>query len=301
MGTVLLYVLLSLPLVGAYIILGMGLTVIYQASRVLNLAHGALAMGAAYVTYQAYQWQLPLPLCVVLGIAFGAVCGVLVEAIFVRRLRSAGPTSQTVGTVAFLSLSIAVATRKFGSLPVVAPAVIPRGAIRLAGGFVPYNLLFIFPIALAVAVLLFILFEFTDIGLKMRGAAQNRRGAALRGVNPDRTAALAWALAGGLAGLAGILLAGATGLDPFSLSLGFLPAFVAALIGGLESMPGVVVGAVIIGLVQGMVPLLQYVPVAGVIVQGQGTPQLALGVLALAVMALRGSRLVAADARADVL
>ena len=101
--------------------------------------------------------------------------------------------------------------------------------------------------------------------------------------------------------MAGILLAGATELDPFSVSLGVLPAFVAALIGGLESMPGVCLGALIVGIVQGMVPYLATLPKVGGVMQGQGAPELVLSVLALAVMATRGARLVAGDVRGETL
>lgn len=301
MNTFFLYLVLSLPLVGAYALLGLGITVIYQASRVLNLAHGAMAMGAAYAAYQLAHWRVPAYIAVVMGVVVGALLGLIVENIFVRRLRSAGPTTQTVGTVAALTLAIAFAARIWGTLPLNAPRVLPRGALQLPGGFVPYDLLGIFPIALLIGGAMFALFQFTDVGLAMRGAAQNRRGAALRGVDPDRTAAFAWILGGALAGLSGILLAGATGLDPYGISLGVLPAFVAALIGGLESMPGVCIGALIVGVVQGMVPAMAQIPKVGPIAQGQGAPELVLSVLALAVMALRGIRLATSDVRGDML
>jgi branched-subunit amino acid ABC-type transport system permease component len=300
-GTFLLYFVLSLPLVGAYALLGLGITVIYQASRVLNLAHGAMAMGGAYVTYQFVKWGLPLALAVAGGILAGALLGILVERVFVRQLRASGPTTQTVGTVAVLSGAIALASRLWGTLPVNAPRILPRGALRLGDGFVPWTQLGIFPIALAGGALLFALFKFTDVGLAMRGAAQNRRGAALRGVNPDHTAMLAWLLGGALAALAGVLLAGATELDPFSVSLGVLPAFVAALIGGLESLPGVCLGALIVGTVQGMVPALGSVPGISHVLQTQGAPELVLSVLALVVMGLRGARLVTGDVRSETL
>jgi len=301
MQTLILYLLLSLPLVGAYALLGLGITVIYQASRVLNLAHGAMAMGGAYATYQFAKWHVPVYISVLLGIAAGALLGVLVERIFVRRLRSAGPTTQTVGTVAALTFAIALAARIWGSDPVVAPRVLPKGALRFADGFVPWTEFGIFPIALAGAAVLFALFQFTDIGLAMRGAAQNRRGASLRGVDPDRTAMLAWVIGGGFAGLAGILLAGATELDPYSVSLGVLPAFVAALIGGLESMPGVCLGALVVGVVQGIIPAFTSVPAVGSVFQGQGAPELVLSLVALLVMTLRGQRLVMSDVRAESL
>jgi branched-subunit amino acid ABC-type transport system permease component len=301
MQTFLLYLILSLPLVGAYAMLGLGITVIYQASRVLNLAHGAMAMASAYACFQLTRWHIPLVLAVVGGLVCGGLMGLLIERVFVRRLRSAGPTTQTVGTVAALTASIALASRVWGTLPVDAPRVLPRGALHFGSGFVPYELLGIFPIALGGGAVLFALFQFTDVGLAMRGAAQNRRGASLRGVDPDRTAMLAWLLGGVFAGLAGILLAGATSLDPFSISLGVLPAFVAALIGGLESLPGVCVGALVVGVVQGMVPAFAQVPGVGAVLQGQGAPQLVLGVLALVVMSTRGARLATGDVRGEAL
>jgi branched-chain amino acid transport system permease protein len=300
-STLLLYTVLSLPLIGAYALLALGITVIYQASRVLNLAHGALAMAAAYTTYQIDRMGLSLPAALLAGVGAGAALALLVERFLVRRLRPNGPTAQTVGTVGVLLLSIAVVARLFGTLPVTPPEVFPAGALRLPGGFVPYRQIGIFPVALAAGGALFALFRFTDVGLAMRGAAQNRRGAALRGVDPDRTAALAWLIGGALAGVAGILLASAGSLDPYSISLGVLPAFVAALIGGLESMPGVCVGAAVIGLVQGLVPALATLPGLGAAFAGQGSPVLVLGVVALVVMALRGSRLAVGDVRGDLL
>jgi branched-subunit amino acid ABC-type transport system permease component len=301
MGTLLLYVALSLPLIGAYALLGLGITVIYQASRVLNLAHGALAMSGAYAVYQLVRWHVPVGIAVVGGVVAGALLGLLVERVLVRRLRPAGPTTQTVGTVAALTLAIAIVARVFGSSAVSAPRVLPDGAVQLGGGYVSYDQVGVFPIALLGAAALFALFQLTDVGLAMRGAAQNRRGAALRGVDPDRTAALAWLIGGALAGLAGILLAGATSLDPYNIALGVLPAFVAALIGGLESMPGVCLGAAIIGGIEGVVPALAKLPGLGNVFGAQGAPQLVLGLVALAVMASRGSRLVTGDVRAATL
>jgi branched-subunit amino acid ABC-type transport system permease component len=301
MSRLLLYAVLSLPLIGAYALLGLGITVIYQASRVLNLAHGAFAMMGAYATLELSRSHVPVVFAVAGGVAIGAVLGLVVERVLVRRLRSAGPTTQTVGTVAALTLGITIVARVFGSRPVEATRVLPSGALHFAGGYVSYDRVGVFPVAIAGAAALVALFRFTDIGLAMRGAAQNRRGAALRGVDPDRTAALAWALGGALAALAGILLAGATVLDPYGIALGVLPAFVAALIGGLESMPGVCIGAALIGAIVGIVPALSSLPAVGGVLGSQGAPELVLGVVALVVMATRGSRLVGSDVRGETL
>jgi branched-chain amino acid transport system permease protein len=137
----------------------------------------------------------------------------------------------------------------------------------------------------------FALFRFTSLGLAMRLAADNRRAAALMGIDPERTTAAAWLIGGLFAGLGGVLLAGASGLHPYILPLQMLPAFVAALIGGLDSAGGALLGSVVVGLAIGIVPSL------GDIGRQVGAPQAALTLLAFVIMALRGKRFQASDVR----
>lgn len=113
------------------------------------------------------------------------------------------------------------------------------------------------------------------------------------GVDPDRMTDLAWAIGGGLAALAGVLLASVTNLHPYTLTLQALPAFVAALLGGLGSIEGAVAGAAVVGLTQGAVP---YLPLG----ESEGAPQLFLAVIALLAMAARGQKLVGTDVRGGI-
>ena len=99
----LVYSALSLPLVGAFAMFAVGIVVIYRASRVLNLAHGAMAMVPAYIAYQAVKSGMPAVFGPFVGIAAGAILGVLVERVMLRSLRPKGPAVQTVGTVAVVS------------------------------------------------------------------------------------------------------------------------------------------------------------------------------------------------------
>src|SRR5207302_6440420 len=174
-------------------------------------------------------------------------------------------------------------------------SVVPRGTLAVAGVSVRYGALGLFAVGLLISAGLFAFFRFSEIGLAMRGAAQNRTAAALMGVDPDLAAAAAWALGGALAALAGILLAAVTNLDPYNLSLEVLPAFVAVLLGGMENLTGAVWGAAIAGLAFGLVPTLTKVPVIGRVFLYSGAPQLVLTILALGVMAARGRRFSAAD------
>src|SRR5437773_8359054 len=136
MSQILVYAFLSIPLIGAFSLFAVGISGIYRASRVLNLAHGAMAMVPAYVFYSLTRAGLPMPVGLVLSILTGAALGLVVERIFVRRLRAQGPTAQTVGTVAVTGLLIALAAKIWGTTPVLAPHVFPDGEIRIAGAAV---------------------------------------------------------------------------------------------------------------------------------------------------------------------
>ncbi|HXA41296.1 MAG TPA: ATP-binding cassette domain-containing protein [Candidatus Solibacter sp.] len=288
---------LAIPLIGVYVLFAVGIVVIYRASRVLNLAHGALALVPAYAFFSLAKLGVPLPLAVILAVAGGAALGVLTEAVVVRRLRRQGPVAQTVGTIAVYGLAVAVAVRVYGSAPLLPPRLLPPGAIPVGAGSLRIAALWMFGTGAVATLLSLALFRFTDLGLAMRAAADNRRAAGLMGVNPDLTTSAAWALGGGLAGLAGVLVGTYGNIDAFTLGLQVLPAFVAALIGGLDSLTGALIGCAIVALVQAEIPALSMLPVIGGPASSVGAPQVLLMVVAFVVLATRGKRLVAGEGR----
>ena len=294
MTRLLVFLLLSLPLVGAYAIFSLGLVVIYRASKVLNLAHGAMAMIPAYLVFTMRELGIPMLFAFPLGIVAGAVVGVGIERAFVRPLRNVSPTAQTVGTVAALGLTVSLAGKIWGTGGRTAPHVFPEGQISVADSAIRYGEIGLFIVMILVAGGLYLLLQRTGLGLAMRGAADNPRAASLMGVDPDLATSGAWALGGATAAIAGILLAAVTTLHPVVLALQALPALVAALIGGLGSLPGAVVGAAIVGATQGMVPAVSALQ------RIEGSPQLLLALLAFGVMAARGERYVATDVRTSV-
>lgn len=340
--------LLSLGNVGAYSILAVGIVMIYRASKVLNLAHGAMVMFPPYVVkimiggassgarvlaaltvgatagpltasllmkvaprkvrvpagtivaalvtvglVAAAKAGLPTVAAVAVGIISGASLGYLVERVFVRSLRAQGPTAQTVGTVAALGLIVAVGAKVFGTGGENSVKLFPEKFIEVAGGSIKFGEIMLFFIALAITGGLIMLFQKTDLGLVMRGTAENRRAAALMGVDPDRITALTWIMGGSLAGISGIMLASVTNLHPYVLSLQALGAFVAALLGGMASLPGAVAGAVIVGLTQAIFPNL------GFFENIQGVEQLFLALVAVGAMVTRGQRIVGGDVRSE--
>lgn len=294
MTSILKFLLLSTPLIAAYAIFAIGIVVIFRASKVLNVAHGAMAMVPAYLTYAMVEGGIPMVVAFPLGVVAGAALGVGVERVFVRPLRNVSVTAQTVGTVAALGLMVALSGKIWGTGTLPAPTVFPTGTIQLGSSTLRYGQIGLFVVMLGVTVGLTALLQLTDIGLAMRGAADNRRAASLMGVDPDVATSGAWALGGGTAAIAGILLAAVTNLNPLTLSLQAIPAFVAALIGGLGSLYGAVVGAFVVGATIGVIPAFPSLQ------RVQGMQQFVLAVLAIAVMASRGERYVASDIRSEL-
>src|SRR5258708_22252569 len=197
---------LAIPLLGVYALVAVGIVVIYRASRVLNLAHGALALVPAYAFFSLAKLGVPLPLAVILAVAGGAALGVLTEAVVVRRLRRQGPVAQTVGTIAVYGFAVAVAVKVYGSAPLLPPRLLPLGAIPVGAGSLRFAALWMFGIGAVATLLSLALFRFTDLGLAMRAAADHRRAAGLIGVHPGLTTSAAWALGGWLPGLPGGLV-----------------------------------------------------------------------------------------------
>ncbi|MFY9586375.1 MAG: branched-chain amino acid ABC transporter permease, partial [Actinomycetota bacterium] len=179
MRSLLVSLFLSIPLIGAFAIFALGISVIYRASRVLNLAHGAMAMVPAYIFKELVEAGIPVLVSLPIVIVLGAALGVGVEVFVVRRLRAQGPTAQTVGTVAVTGLLIALTARIWGTSAIIAPKVFPEGEIRVSGAAIRYGDIGLFCVGIVVALALFAFFKYTQVGLAMRGAAQNRRAASL--------------------------------------------------------------------------------------------------------------------------
>src|SRR5689334_17313500 len=267
---------LAVPLMAAYAMFALGIVLIYRASRVLNLAHGVMAMLPSYVVLELRRHGLPMPVALIAGVASGALLGAAVEMVFVRRLRRISETAQTVGTVAVFGLVVAFSAKAFGTAPVRPPSIFPDKTITFADSGITYGQLGLIGTSVVLTVGLFALFKFTRLGLAMRGAASNRTAAALMGVNPDRTTQVAWMLGGALAAVAGILLSAVTTLDPYNFPLQALPGFVAALIGGLGSMPGALIGSVVVGIATGVAPALSGLPLVGRFFSAVGSAQMVL-------------------------
>jgi branched-chain amino acid transport system permease protein len=246
------YFLLSLALIGAFAIFAVGLVLIYQASRVLNLAHGAMATLPAYGVYTLDDHGVPVLIRLPIAAVVGAGVGIAVERVFVRILRRQGPTAQTVGTVAAFGIITAVAGKVWGTAALRAPTVFPEGGISISGSLLSWGQLGIFVVSLLFAAGVFALFKYTRLGLAMRAAAENPAESRLVAIPVGRMLMLGWGMAAVCGALAGVLVAPTLFLDPNMMGPVMIYSFAAAVLGGFDSPFGAILGGWIIGIAENL-------------------------------------------------
>jgi len=233
-----------------YALVAIGFSLIYGIIRLINFAHGDVVMIGAFVTLGLMQLaRIPFPLIAVTVLAAGAIVGTLIERGAFRPMRGA---PQVTGFIS--SLAVSIILQNFGillltaqprnfSFPDYLQKVINIGAVS----FRMVDVL-ILCTALFLMVMLLLLVNNTRLGVAMRATAENLDVARLMGININRTIMAAFAIGSALAGIAGLMWGGKFGqIDPL---LGYIPglkSFVAAVIGGVGSIPGAMLGGFILG------------------------------------------------------
>lgn len=238
--------------VGAqYALVALGFVVIYRATRVINFAQGGLVMLGAYLTYNFHQtWGLPFFVAVLCAVLVSGLLGVAVEALILRRMVGQPTFAVLMITIGMLFVIEQVVTTVWGfdALNLGDPWEVRTAKV----GEVVLSVRDIWTIGLAAAVLaaFFAFFRYSAMGVAMRATALDQEAALAQGISARRVFAVSWAIAGGVAALAGVTAAaGAAALSP-QVEFIALRAFPAMILGGLDSPGGAVAGGVIIGLTQ---------------------------------------------------
>lgn len=236
-----------------YALAGMGLVVVHKATRTVNFAHGALVMLGAYATFVVVKLlSLPYWLAYLAApLAVGLVAAVL-ELVILRPLRRADSFIVVVATV-YLAIGLQEAVRLPYDVEILAVPPFVSGRPFLLGELiVPRETLWIVCGALTCAAVSIFIFVRAGIGRSMRAMASNMRGAQLCGYSVDGTYALAWFFGGALGGLAGAFSAPSLGVTPELMVIAIIPAFVAAVIGGFDSLRGTIFGGLILGVAENL-------------------------------------------------
>jgi branched-chain amino acid transport system permease protein len=236
-------------LAAIYALLACGYVLIYRVSRVMNMAHGELTMLGAYVLYSTGALFVGHPLTAVgMAIALSLVIGVVVYLVLMRRM-----TGEMVLAAILTTIALGILLRGLIVLVWSAAQQHPLETLRFAnppielfgGARISICAALIVLTAVAVYGSLFAFLRFGRWGMRMRAAGQNPLLAAQRGVNLHAVYALAWGLSTLTGSLTGMLIALDSGLDQTMVVIG-LKAFAPALVGGLDSLVGALIGAVIV-------------------------------------------------------
>ncbi len=233
-----------------YAAVALALVLIWRATRIVNFAQGAMLMITTFIASAVINRTGSYAVGFVVALASGLVFGAITERVVIRPVEGAPPLNAVIVTLGLYTLLVAVAGMIWGTSPRAFPAAFSLQGYKVGGTTLLFspNDTFIVAVVVGVALLLALLFRATRLGLQMRAAAFAPEVARLLGTRVGRMFTLGWALAAVAGSLAGVLVAPAVFLGPNNFDPILISGFVAAVLGGLDSPPGAVVGGVILGL-----------------------------------------------------
>jgi len=249
MEAVLLQVLAGLATGSIYASLALALVMIYQATHLVNFAQGEMAMFATYIAWSLVNAGMGYWAAFLLTVLIAFVLGVLIERVVIRPVENAPVLAVVVVFIGLLVILNSIAGWIFSytikSFPSPFPAAL---GIRYMSPHQVGALL----VTLLVLALLYVFFRFTPLGLAMRAAAQNPVSSRLVGIRVGWMLALGWGLAAAVGAIAGMMVAPIVYLDPNMMAGILLYAFAAALLGGIDSPGGAVVGGLVVGVLENL-------------------------------------------------
>lgn len=239
-----------------YALVGQGLNVTFWTLRVVNFGHGAFLMIAVFVSLSAWEAGLPLPLALVAGVTVVALLGAVLERVAVRPvLKQPGGMGWVVATLGAAIVIEAIADHVYGPQVRSFPGIVftPNDYLNVAGVRMSLQLLLIAGVALVVLGVFEYLLRRTSWGMVLQATSHDAESAQLRGIRVKRVITMSFVISAALAGLAGVVIAPVTGISPgFGFAL-LLNGFAAAVVGGMGSSVGALLGGLTVGVAELMV------------------------------------------------
>jgi branched-chain amino acid transport system permease protein len=238
-----------------YGLMALGLTLVWGAVRLLNLAHGAIFVVGAYVAYWVVtRVHLPILAALPIGVAAAAAFAYLMHVVFIRPvIGKPGFDNATLVATVGLSISVsAAALLLFNPEYKVVPAVL-NGSNNVAGVQITNQGLLVIAVSLALFALVYLFLTYTRQGMAIRAVSQQQEAASLMSIPVVRTYAVVIAISGGLAGLAGVLLSPFYFLNPSSGFNPMIQALIVTIFGGLGSIRGALVAGYVLGIFESFV------------------------------------------------
>ena len=236
---------------GIYASVALALVMIYQATHLLNFAQGEMAMFSTYIAWSLINAGVPYWAAFFATVAISFVLGVAIQRYVLRRVRGQSVLSLVAVFIGLLFIFNSLAGWIFTYTIKVFPSPFPT-APPFGQHYVSSHELGAMAVTLVVLLLLFSFFRFTSLGLAMRAAAQNPESSRLVGIRVAWMLALGWGLASAIGAVAGMMVAPIVYLDPNMMAGILLYAFAAALIGGIDSPVGAVLGGFLVGVLENL-------------------------------------------------
>lgn len=235
-----------------YALVAIGYTMVYGIAKMINFAHGDIIMAGAYFALIAMGIVGPIA-AILFSIVATAALGVLTEKVAYKPLRGKGSLEVLITAIGVSYLLENVFLLIFGSAARTFPQIMPKGTINLGGISIKYiTVITLVVTAVCTAVLLFFINK-TKLGKAMRAVSEDQGAAQLMGINVNTTVSLTFAIGSGLGAIAGVIYGCAYSLiTPYiGLMLG-IKAFIAAVLGGIGSVPGAMVGGLMLGVAESL-------------------------------------------------
>ncbi|SVB22400.1 uncharacterized protein METZ01_LOCUS175254, partial [marine metagenome] len=233
-----------------YGLIALGFVLIYKATEMVNFAQGDIMMLGAYVAITFITiWDWPYYWAVPAAIAVMALVGVVLERILLRPMIGEPHFAVLMLTIGLGFVLRAVAGAIWGNEPRAMPTPYSGDVIRLGELVIGYENLAIILGTAVLCLLMWLFFKFTRVGIAMQAASQNQLAAFYVGIPVKAMYSLVWALSAGIAAIAGILTAPVSLVYPLIGFVG-IKAFAAAIVGGFGSMPGAIIGGLLVGIVE---------------------------------------------------
>lgn len=288
MNEVIQFALLGLGLGALYSLSAQGMMIIYRGSGILNFAHGAMGMVSAYLCWDmSVNMGMPWIAAFIVGILVAALIGALTHLLVMRPLRRSSSLSRIAATLGILLILQGLVVLRYGTDLILVKSALPTTRVDFVGNVgVTVDRIILLISAAIISAILYWVYKRTKFGLETAAAAENETVTASLGLNPERIAAVNWAIGAALAGAAGILISPIVQLQPITMTNLVIAALAPALIAGFRSFPVAFFAALGVGVLQ--TEVTRFIPVPGF---GQSVPFL---IIAL-VLIFKGQSLPARD------
>jgi len=234
-----------------YASVALALVMIYRATDLVNFAQGEMAMFSTYIAWNLVNAGLPFWAAFLITLVVSFVGGMVIERVLIRPVENAPVLAAVIVTIALLLIFNSTAGWLYSYTVQDFPSPFPDRP--LFGALITTRDLGVIAVTLLMLIMLFLFFRFTATGLAMRAAAQNPESARLCGIPVGRMLAIGWGLAAAIGATAGIMVAPVLFLDPNMMGGVLIYAFAGALLGGITSPVGAVIGGLIVGVTENLV------------------------------------------------